>query len=657
MIFKCLLVLIAMQLNDLFSYEADTKSNTSQTKKLYKKSLPIKTKILSINKPISFTEEVTDNFHIVYNKNKKHALYDHNIKIEEEALLTPFTKKKKMKPLFLYYKKGYLANNAIVSIYIHKIKTKSTLGGKNGLILGDASISVKTSETLSSVSIRHIKNKKENYIFYFPGIPKDTKDGLALSAKMSSNDTLQWFLTYNSFSYRGECLLKQTSKYYPIGLYLTPSKHPQEISSFTIRKLLQSKELKAKYAFKELTHKYNPKFHPQYQSSQLKYDRNHPATKYLVLKSIQGPLHKEEIAGLENYLLNYGKPTINWLNYYFRRTYMPYMLEWVWEKKNNQKLINQSIQMAQSVIAHRSDKLGDEGIYTIGQVPVWPHYRGVQFLKGKMTLSSGFASFGSALSWITVPSKLIANNKNLWDQTTSINNKNYKQIAYELIDEAMVTIDFTLKHYLEKKTKLLKSPAWGAEPEGWVPQWNRSLPFITALIPLIDAMKAFKIHPKKIVLLEEIVKRYISYFLSYVKYYDHNGKTVLNYPYGDYRTVNNPEQSEDIGHAGFDGRQLQMIYKAKRYSLKEKFPKAYANTLADIVCKGNGVFKKRLKGDRTFAFTYFAGLEGLIWLAHWRPELYEHVIEYTYNKVLKKRLDSRFVWEVLKLKEQKQQKK
>jgi hypothetical protein len=51
-------------------------------------------------------------------------------------------------------------------------------------------------------------------------------------------------------------------------------------------------------------------------------------------------------------------------------------------------------------------------------------------------------------------------------------------------------------------------------------------------------------------------------------------------------------------------------------------------------------------------YKYLPGLEGHIWYAAYRREIQTCVVDYLFTKVLADKLDSRSVWEILKLREQ-----
>ena len=57
-----------------------------------------------------------------------------------------------------------------------------------------------------------------------------------------------------------------------------------------------------------------------------------PADKHLVLESLRGPITGKELDGLKRNYLDYETPTTNWVNYHFRRWYVPFMGEWIYQR-------------------------------------------------------------------------------------------------------------------------------------------------------------------------------------------------------------------------------------------------------------------------------------------------------------------------------------
>jgi hypothetical protein len=374
-------------------------------------------------------------------------------------------------------------------------------------------------------------------------------------------------------------------------------------------------------------------------------------SRLLVLKSTTGPVSREEIQALENYLLAYPLPRANILNYHFRRCYVPTMLEWTFERTENPALVECAIRMAYSTAAHRNDRFGAEDLQGQGPLPVWPHYRGSKWENGKLFIPTSIADT-SAIGWLTTPARLIARHPGLWHKT--LDGVTYKQIAFDLIRESFKTTDFVMKDFRDPTTNLLKCPGyWTSEPKGEVPQWNRVFPFMAGAIPLIEALEAFHIETQRSAMLDNVNGAMLDLFWTTLRRTEVEGQVIYPYPYGIARLKENAEQAEDFGHGSFDGRCLSVFYESGRYHFTREQVQHLADTVA-FCCKGPGSFTKRLNGQGREKpnYSYLPGMEGHIWYAAYRKEIQTCLVDYLVTKVLADKLDSRPVWEILKLREQ-----
>ena len=374
-------------------------------------------------------------------------------------------------------------------------------------------------------------------------------------------------------------------------------------------------------------------------------------SRLLLLKSTTGPVSREEIQALETYLLAYPLPRANIQNYHFRRFYVPAMLEWVFERTKNPALVERAIRMAYSTVAHRNDHFGAENIEGQGPLPLWPHYRAYRQQDGKLIIGASIADT-SAVSWLSVPARLIARHPDLWGKT--LDGVSYKQIALDLIREAFKVTDWVMRDFRDPSSNLLKSPGyWISEPKGEVPQWNRVFPFMSGTIPLIVALEAFHIEPERAAMLDKVNGAMIDAFWSTVRRTEVDGQVIYPYPYGMARLGANAEQAEDFGHGSFDGRCLETFYESGRYQFTREQAQHLADTVASC-CKGPGSFAKRLNGQGLEKpnYSYLPGMEGHLWYAAYRKEIQACLVDYVFAQLHPDKLDSCPVWEILRLREQ-----
>lgn len=390
-----------------------------------------------------------------------------------------------------------------------------------------------------------------------------------------------------------------------------------------------------------------------------KYDWDEPAAKYLVLENSNGELTSNELEGLKNYLLEYQLPTHNYMNYYFRKRMNSYMMEWVFEKTGDTKLIDKAIQVAQRAIDYRNDNFGEYKIsYNREIAPLWPNYKEVEVYEdGSIGLVPGASAF-AGLPSITVPIRIIANNSDLWEQ--KYEGRTYYEMALELIDEALKTIDYTYDVFVENDN-LIRYPNTLLRPEwhGKVYIYNRVFPIISGSIPLIEALELFKIKAEKVQQMDNVNQAMIHYLMNDMTFYGTSDVQYLRYPYSQAAQDKNPnkEQVEDFMHGSFDSRDFQLFYKSKRYGFDEKHVQAMANTLIDIVAKDNGEFSMRMDGKaKAKAFKTPISYDGFIWYAKYRPEVYTIIVKHIIDKeiaVQNNIWDVYCLYEILKLKENK----
>ncbi|TKG89383.1 hypothetical protein EYV94_25495 [Puteibacter caeruleilacunae] len=390
-----------------------------------------------------------------------------------------------------------------------------------------------------------------------------------------------------------------------------------------------------------------------------KYDWEEPAAKHLVLEDAKGKLTEKELNGLEKYLLGYELPRHNHMNYYFRKRMNSYMMEWVYEQTNNIKLVDRAIEVARRAIHYRNDNFGKYKIsYDRSVAPLWPNFKEVEVYEdGTTGLVPGAATF-AGLPTISVAVRMIASHQDLWNK--SYQGVSYKEIAMGLIDEALKTIDYTYDVFVGEDN-LIRYPNTLLRKEwhGRVYIFNRVFPVISGSIPLVEAMEKFGIREDKVKEIDAVNQAMIDYLKSEMVFYGNERKQCLRYPYSqalkEKAALKGAVQVEDFTHGSFDSRDFQLFYKSGRYNFGENIIKAMANTLADLVVKGDGKFAGTMSGKgKAKSFGTPISFDGFIWYAQYRPELYDSLINHILdNGVAKKNgvYDVYCLYEILKMKE------
>lgn len=379
--------------------------------------------------------------------------------------------------------------------------------------------------------------------------------------------------------------------------------------------------------------------------------RGMAADRHLVLDSLTGAITQRELDGLRDFYLAYDNPTTNWTNYHFRRWYVPFLGEWLYHRvgpADKIRVLDKMIDMGLSVLAHRNDRFG-KFITQFGDVtPAWPHYRWARITTEQyLEQPLGISDFGYT-SWATMPAKIIAADPQLWTETYQ--GKTYRDIADELIADSLVTVNACVEWFLDRDL-MLYMPSVKVQPlEGnnCIPGWNRAFKFMVSTLPLIEALETLDRDHDTRELLDAANASMIEEFWKYVRPRTVNGTTVYDYPGRLDRYA-----STDIGHAGFDSNCLQEFFRSGRYAISREQLQTYADTLAEVSCIGDGTFRHRLEGGEATIAPALEGLEGLLFYAAYRPELFKLLVEHVWNTHCKAGAtpDSRVVWEILKLKE------
>lgn len=406
---------------------------------------------------------------------------------------------------------------------------------------------------------------------------------------------------------------------------------------------------------------------PAYSSAQLhpllkyeataidKYDWNEPAAKHLVLEDDK-QLTEKELNGLKSYLLDYQLPTHNHMNYYFRKRMNSYMMEWVYEKDGDKQLLDKAIQVAERAIAYRNDNFGQYPIsYSKTVAPLWPNYKEAEvYADGTVGLVPGASAF-AGLASVTVPIRMIAKHPELWQK--SYKGQKYYDIAIELIDEALKTIDYTYEVFVGDDN-LIRYPETILRKEwhGKVFIYNRVFPVLSGSIPLIESMEIMKLQLGKVKKMDAVNQAMLNYLMADMTRYGAKDQ-YLKYPYSQAAQDKDPnkEQVEDFTHGSFDSRDFQLFYKSQRYGFGEDIPQAMANTLVEKVAVGDGTFSERMNGGaKPRQYNTPISYDGFIWYAAYRPEVNDVIIKHIIDKNIAVKngvWDAYCLYEILKLKD------
>lgn len=387
-----------------------------------------------------------------------------------------------------------------------------------------------------------------------------------------------------------------------------------------------------------------------------KKDWNEDAAKFLILENTKEKITDSELHGFEKYLLHYTLPTHNHLNYYFRKRFNSYMLEWMYNKTDNNALLIKAIEIAKRAVAYRNDNFGRYKIsFDKSVAPVWPNYKEIEvYHDGSVGLVPGAAVF-AGLSSITVPIRMIANNPAIWNKKYN-EEHTFKELAEQLSKEALKTIDYTYATFVGKDN-LITYPNTLQRKE-WHNKlfiYNRVFPIITGAIPLAEALEKLELLPNKVNRIDQVNQAMIDRLKEDITFYKTKDYHCMSYPYSEAMRTKKPTSVEDFTHGAFDSRDFQLLFLSNRYNYSKNHVEAMANTLVEVAFKGDKGFAQFIDGSgKTKHFPSLISYIGYIWYASYRPEIYEIIIDYVINKKIvyqNNRFDSYFIFEMLKLKD------
>lgn len=473
-----------------------------------------------------------------------------------------------------------------------------------------------------------------------------------LALRRYSDTTYQWRFSSGKQSFWGEFKVSETRDASKFG-FTIPVSFQKKLRINSIKISESGKDfgtgLKAVVIPREQE---KPKISLRYDSKKI------AGTECLKLNGLHGKVTKEELKGLNDYLIKRPLLSTNYHNTLFASWTKSHMMTWVYDQYGDIELVNRLIEQAKSISKHRNDRVGvyrnhlGNGKY--GFTKGWNHFRGVTYENGKTAKKKiGIATLGTGINYSSAAAFTIAKHPELWSK--SYNGETYKDIALAMLEEVHDSWQFAIEHYYDKKTNLLISPSYGAEPAGYVPQWNRIFPLMCAGNILVDASELLGINDERVAIIDSVLKSLFNTFWDFSRVESVNGKDVIYFPYGVYRWREKRTDTEDGGHFGFDLRGFRVFHESGRYWDKEK-SSLLANVLNQVVIKdNNGTFTRRLSGEGVMKnYSYWGSIPPMIWLAEFEPELEYKLVEYAHNIMSKQStLDGRVVFHTLHLRAKK----
>lgn len=391
----------------------------------------------------------------------------------------------------------------------------------------------------------------------------------------------------------------------------------------------------------------------EYPELYIKLDNNKiPGVNSLKLNGLEGKVTKKEMNGLVDYFLKRPLLTTNYNNTIFNGWNRAYMMKWVYDKTSDLRILDRMIQQSDTLHKYRDDNYGKYKTLMGDNPPEftkgWSHFRTVCYVDNEPVKQiMGIATLGTGTNFPASVALTIASHPEIWNK--KYGEKTYKEVALDMLDYVHQGWDYAIKHYYDPETNLLLSPKYGAEPEGFVPQWNRIFPLMTAGNSLVDAYALFKIKDNRAEKIDMILKSLFKTFWENTRIEKVSGKDVVYYPYGVVRwSDGNKKHTEDTPHMGFDSRGFRVFHNSGRY-WNENQTKLLSNLMCYKIIKDDkGTFTTRLDTEDVKKFTDWNGLPDMMWLAEFEPLLKDKLLKYTL-KVMSNResMDGRVVFNIL----------
>jgi hypothetical protein len=161
-----------------------------------------------------------------------------------------------------------------------------------------------------------------------------------------------------------------------------------------------------------------------------------------------------------------------------------------------------------------------------------------------------------------------------------------------------------------------------------------------------------KLTKNRIQKMEEVNDTMVDHLLDVMQFYNCNDKECIELPDSKTMRIKKPNSAEDFTHGAFDFRDFQIIYTSKKYKMEERTMSAMTNTLIEAVHDKNKGFAAYLDGRGKHRMNY--SLISYIWYTSFNPKINTIIINHLLeNDIVSKnhRLDSSFIFEILKLKE------
>jgi hypothetical protein len=337
----------------------------------------------------------------------------------------------------------------------------------------------------------------------------------------------------------------------------------------------------------------------------------------LLIENLSGPVTANEIRAFKEYMRTIPPPTNNFHN---NMVYGPggqaaEALGDIYEITKDREILDMLINSADHMLAARNNPVTGRVLWTGKRDLVWPN-----------TPSGTYSATenGDVLAHIGYAAKCILETKPLWNEKVSFGDPDgfgatYLGRARTFVRESDRTMDtFIIPWMVRTNSNRLYNPdsdLFGRGSNRPVP-WNQQMMLAGGFQRLAECHDLLGDDPGRMQRYDAVVQASLDWFFSDATSCKVNGRECYGWSYvSEGRSL---KHVEDTPHAQYDIL-IYRAYESGRYRIDRENMIALANTIAQVISKGNGQFASRVNGTGQTR-DYLGG--GFLHYAQFLPGLY-----------------------------------
>ena len=317
----------------------------------------------------------------------------------------------------------------------------------------------------------------------------------------------------------------------------------------------------------------------------------------MMIESLDGPVTTNEIAAFKAFMRTQPAGGDNNHNYWVYGDGGKNIeaLGMVYEISGDQGILDQIIRFADAALASRNDPTNGRVIWTGGRELCWPNSP----VDSKTAKYSGSEN-GDVIGHVAWCAELILKTPAIWANRVGIGDSNgfgatYRARALTYVHEMDRSVDtFVLPNFVSAPNLQYRwptNPIYTFNSGGTPIPWNQQTMLSGGFLRLAECHEILRDDPARVRRYYEIVRTNISWFLSDLHPYEHDGHTVYDWGYSLGR------KSEDVPHGGYDIWGLCRAFESGKFNIPPATMTNFANTLYFVVYDPtNQVFHMRVDG-------------------------------------------------------------